>query len=250
MHNIHSPYGVYPPTESETFELSDDAMRLRRYFEDCFLDRGEGPDLRDITSDLGMSEVEAWEALYLLERGVQVMFVPGTENLVKMPPFSYVPTRHRVSAEGGKRWYAGCAGEAFASSKLFKGRVISIDSMCPDCWGSTIITMKDGEILSVDPPETVFHMGIHPDLSRQNFIELCDNLNFFRSAEHVATWEAAIPNKRGVTMPLELCLSMVDSVAASRYWNYERGPDVVPLDAGERMIAAWRAAGVDVSAWE
>ena len=149
MHEFHAPYGVYRDTAGEPFTMGDDAKRLRRFFEDYFIEHGYGPDMTDITTALGLSQHDTWEALYQLERGVQVMFLPGTETLVKMPPFSYAPTRHRVSVGDHRRWYAGCAGESCAINALFPGRQVTVTSTCPECWQPMTFVFLDRELVSV-----------------------------------------------------------------------------------------------------
>jgi hypothetical protein len=246
MHEFYAPYGVYGNTAAETFELSDDSKRLRRYFEEYFMANGSGPDFADITSTLEISQSELWDALYQLERGVQVMFVPGTEDIIKMPPFSYVPTRHRVSVGDARRWYAGCAGEASAINGLFPGRTVTVNSRCPDCYEPIVLQYKDRSVLSVDPADSVIHIGIRPEKFRENWLVTCDSINFFRSPDHVKIWEDARPEARGIHFPASLGAEWVNSIAQSRYWNYDRGPDV----AQGSMIESFRAMGVDITPWE
>ena len=247
MHEFHAPYGVYRDTAGEPFTMGDDAKRLRRFFEDYFIEHGYGPDMTDITTALGLSQHDTWEALYQLERGVQVMFLPGTETLVKMPPFSYAPTRHRVSVGDHRRWYAGCAGESCAINALFPGRQVTVTSTCPECWQPMTFVFLDRELVSADPPEAVVHIGVHPHRFRDDWIVTCDSINFFPSLEHVARWEQAVPQRRGVTMPVALGPKWVDGVARTRYWDYDRGPDVADGDA---MIESFGNMGLDVSPWQ
>jgi Alkylmercury lyase len=134
VHQFHAPYGQFGRTAQKPFELTSDAKKLRRFLEDSFLEHETGSSLAEIIEGLKFSQDQACEALYELERGIQVMFVPGTENLMKMPPFSCGPTRHRVSASKGRRWYAGCTLEAAAFSGLLPGQDVLVSSICPDCW--------------------------------------------------------------------------------------------------------------------
>jgi hypothetical protein len=247
MHKLHAPYGTFGHTAVEPFELTADSKRLRRYFEEYFMTNGAGPDFQDIMSTLKLSESDMWEALHQLEQGVQVMFVPGTETLVKMPPFSYVPTRYRVSIGDSRRWYAGCAGEASAINSLFPGRTVYVDSICPDCYDGIRLQYRDGQLLSLDPPDTVIHIGIRPDRFIDDWIVACDNINFFRSMDHVEVWEDARPDVRGVSFPAELGLRMVEKIAKSRYWDYDRGPDVGRSSMMRENLRSW---GIDVTAWD
>ncbi len=246
MHEIFSEYGACGNTAQEYFELSSDAKRLRRYFEDHFLERGQGPSIPDIMNDLGFDQARTWAALHELEHGVQVMFVPGTENLVKMPPFSYVPTRHRVGVDD-RNWYAGCAGESCAINGLFPGKLVTVTSTCPDCWDKIVFRAKDRELVSIEPDTSVIHIGIHSRDFRKEWNITCDSINFFRSREHVEIWENQFPDKGGAIIPAQLGLKWVDAISRSRYWDYDRGPDVASSDA---MIEGFARLGVDVSVWK
>jgi hypothetical protein len=247
MHTFHQPYGVYGHTARDMFEFSADAKRVRRFLEDTFIGTGRGPSPMGIARALDLSQSDAWDALWELERGVQVMFVPGTENIVKMPPFSNVPTRHEVSVDGERKWFAGCAGESCAINGLFPGQTVTIHSTCPDCWEPIEVVTRDRELISVTPDTALMHWGIHARHFTDDWIVTCDSINFFRSPEHIALWEEAVPDRRGIVMSIELGIATVETIATQRYWNYDRGPD---LAQPESLITNYKALGVDVSAWE
>ena len=78
MHAFHAPYGVYGNTASEWFELTENAKRVRRYLADSFIEHGRGPNLTPIMRDLGLAQRPPSHSLHQLDRGAQVMFVPGT----------------------------------------------------------------------------------------------------------------------------------------------------------------------------
>ena len=247
MHPFYAPYGVYRDNPNQWFDLTDNAKKVRRYLEDYYIERGRGPNVAQIAKDLELNQNQTWHALYQLERGVQVMLVPGTENIVKMPPFSDVATRHKVTVDGESKWYAGCAGESCAINAMFPGKTVTIESMCPDCWEPIKVETKDRTLLSLQPEGALLHIGIHPDKFREDWNVTCDSINFFIDSDHVAKWETALPEKRGATMPVAQGLKWVDGVATTRYWNYDRGPDV---GAGPAMLDGFREMGIDVSKWE
>lgn len=244
-----STYGVYPPTASEIFTFSADAMAVRRGFEEFFITHGYGPDPRRLAADLNLSRAAMLSAMSELQRGIQIMFVPGTDNVIKMPPFSYVPTRHVVSIGDVRRWYAGCAGEACAFSKLFPGSFVLVNSYCPHCDETIRITMKDGVVLHSAPEESVIHLGIHPLRCSEDWISGCDSLNFFPGVAHVERWEEMVPTRRGVHFPVALGPEWVDHVASQRFWNYERGPETVSPEGVDKMISWFESHGVDTRPW-
>jgi len=248
MHALHAPYGEYHNTPRDAFQVTADAKRVRRYLEDHFLQHGYGPGIRDIVTDLVLPQQRVWDALHVLERAVQVMFVPGTQNLVKVPPFSYVPTRHRAVVDDGRSWHIGCAGEACAIHGLFPGQTVTLTSLCPDCWTDIEITIRDGVVTGMKPETAVIHMGMHPRDFPAEWNETCDSFNFFASAEHVRTWEAALPHKRGVRISVDSMIKLVEGVSSTRYWNYDRGSDSPGTPEG--VVSKLTTMGVDVSAWQ
>ena len=247
MHPMYAPYGVYTNTAGQWFELTANAKKVRRYLEEYFIQNGWGPNVEQIMREGGLTQDQTWHSLWELERAVQVMFVPGTDNIIKMPPFSNVPTRHLVSVDGKHKGYAGCAGEACAIRGLFPGKTVSIDSSCPDCWEPVSLKVKDRQLLHLEPATAVIHIGIHPSRKRENWIVTCDNINFFPSKEHVDAWVKVFPEKRGVIMPADMGPGWVDGMAEMRYYDYDRGPDI-PIAAA--IIGRFREMGLDVSAWE
>lgn len=250
MHTFHSPYGDYPVQGAEPFEYTDTTKRVRRFYEDFIPDNGRPPGIPEVMRALELSQNELWDALYELHLGVQLMFVPGTENIVKFPPMSFVPTRHRATLEDGRQFWAGCAGEASAFHFRFPGQITTIESMCPDCWESVVTTWKDGELLSVQPETATIHIGRHPAEWGEEMMRTCENINFFVSPEHVRVWEEAMPDKRGVMIPIDKAVQWVEGEARVRYWDYDRPPGLVGAGSlAGSTVEFFEALGADVTVW-
>ncbi|MCG2621218.1 alkylmercury lyase family protein [Arthrobacter sp. I2-34] len=251
MHTFHCAYGEYPPQGAEEFEYTETTKRVRRFFEDFIPEQGRAPGIPEIMKALDLDQQETWDALYQLHLGVQIMFVPGTENIVKMPPVSFVPTRHRAKLEDGREFWAGCAGEASAFHFRFPGQVTTIESMCPDCWEPIVTKWKDGELLSVEPETALIHIGRHPGEWGDQMMLTCENINFFRSPEHVKVWEEKMPEKRGITLPVDKAVEWVEGEARVRYWDYDRPPGLVGANSlAGSTVEHFRALGADVTYWE
>ena len=77
-----------------------------------FADTGEAPSTVDIAGRVGCSVTEVAEAFTRL-RLQRVLLLENDGSTIRMaPPFSGVPTAHRVESAG--RWYfANCAWDAF-----------------------------------------------------------------------------------------------------------------------------------------
>lgn len=252
MHAFHSPYGEYPPHADAMFELSADTKRVRRYYEDFIPEHLRAPTTLEIRTALGMSQGQLWEAMWQLHLAIQLFFLPGTENVIKMPPFAFYPTRHRATLDDGRAFWVGCAGEACAFTFRFPGTVVAIESICPDCWEAVTTVWSDGKLLSSDPEDALIHIGRHPARWGENMLYACESMDFFRSASHVRTWEASVPEHRGASLPINRAQNWIDGfeIPKQRYWNYDRGPEIVSPKHAARTIAALRAVGADTSNWD
>ena len=245
MHQFHTAYGEYGETSADRFEFSEDAKRVRKYLYDYFVANGTSPELASIRDDLMLSQDQTWEGLHQLERANFVVFVPGTEDIVKVPPFSAVPNRFRLVAEDGRHWYAGCAGEATTLNAFLPGVRVSVRSWCPTCWDPIVFELRDREVLSMPCTDAVVHIGTHPDHFRDNWVTSCDSINFFCSAAHVAEWEHAVPQRIGAHFPIQNVMKWTDGVAAMRL-DYDR-------PSNQYTPGMWRSyarLGADTSVWE
>jgi Alkylmercury lyase len=77
-----------------------------------FADTGEAPTTVDVAGRLGCSTGDAVESYGRLRAQRVLLLEPDGSTIRMAPPFSGVPTVHRVEAAG--RWYyANCAWDAF-----------------------------------------------------------------------------------------------------------------------------------------
>ena len=77
-----------------------------------FADTGEAPMAVDVAGRLGCSPGEAVESYTRLRAQRVMLLEPDGRSIRMAPPFSGVPTQHRVESAG--RWYyANCAWDAF-----------------------------------------------------------------------------------------------------------------------------------------
>jgi hypothetical protein len=249
MEQFEQAYAHYGSTATEPFDLTSDAKRIRRYLELAFIASGRGPNLASISADLDLSRDATREALSLLQKGVQVLFVPGTEDILKLPPFSNVPTRHAVTVDGEAKWFSGCAGESCAIDALFPGKEVVIASSCPDCWQPIEMVVRDRQLLSLQPATAVVHWGRHPRDLPHNWTVSCDRINFFVDADHARAWEDTVTGEPGILTSVELTLRSVDGIARKRHWDYDRGPEIFPPGGGP-LLAALAEAGADLAPWE
>ncbi len=96
-----------------------------------FVELGRAPVVGEIAGRLQMSVAEvgaSWQRLH----GLHALVLDGDGSSLRMAnPFSAVPTRHRVRADG-RWWFANCAWDAFGicAALHVDGH---ISSVCPDC---------------------------------------------------------------------------------------------------------------------
>jgi hypothetical protein len=76
-----------------------------------FADTGEPPTSSRLAGPLGCSPVQVREAFTRLQRNRVLLLEPDGETIRMAPPFSGVPTTHRVEI-GQQRYFANCAWDA------------------------------------------------------------------------------------------------------------------------------------------
>ena len=135
--------------------------RLHQRVLRAFIARGQAPTYLDLAREEGLPPEAARQALRELMAAVPGGWQhPGTDLIVAYPPFNNLPTWHRVTVAGEQRWTAQCGFDALGVSHLFPGKEVTIDSLCRDCTEPVRVTMRDGAVLRVDPPEAVGHSNL------------------------------------------------------------------------------------------
>ena len=99
---------------------------------------------------LGLDGVHAgWRSLH----EAHALVVDGSTGEIRMAnPFSGVPTRFRVLADG-RSWYANCAWDAFGICAAL-GTDGRIETTCPDCDEPIAVEVRDGRS---DDETLLFH---------------------------------------------------------------------------------------------
>jgi hypothetical protein len=76
-----------------------------------FASSGSRPSVNDVAARVGCSVSESRELLGRLQAQRVLVLEPDRESIRMAPPFSGVPTQHRVTA-GGVSYFANCAWDA------------------------------------------------------------------------------------------------------------------------------------------
>ena len=97
---------------------------------------------------------------------------PDTDYIASFPPLNNLPTQYRVTVRGEQKWFAQCGFEATSVTWLFPGATVRVEAPCLDCGDPMVIEMRDGKLLTVDPPGLVGHLnwGFGPSRGRPPFL--------------------------------------------------------------------------------
>jgi DNA-binding transcriptional MocR family regulator len=82
---------------------------------------GRAPDVNEVAVATGVTVPEVREAYARLTERHLLVVEPGHGRLLMAPPFSAVPTQHRVRV-AGIEYFAPCAWDAFGIVALLGGR--------------------------------------------------------------------------------------------------------------------------------
>jgi len=97
---------------------------------------------------------------------------PETDYIASFPPLNNLPTQYRVTVRGEQRRFAQCGFEATSVTWLFPGTTVRVEAPCLDCGQPMVLEMRDGELITIDPPGLVGHLnwGFGPSRGRPPFL--------------------------------------------------------------------------------
>ena len=154
-----------------------------------FMETGRAPHYTEIASEFDMSVEDARKALHeLFTPEFPGWLFHNTDHICSFPPFSSLPTQHRITIDGRQKWFGQWGFDTLAVSWLFPGKTVQIDTPCLDCGSPITVKMKDGIIQDTEPEGI---MGYTSVPVREWFNDLpyaWSTMNLFRSEEHVRNW--------------------------------------------------------------
>jgi hypothetical protein len=122
------------------------------------VETGQAPHYAELALVLGGTTEEARQAVHaIFKRGYPGWVHPGTDLIASFPPLNNQPTQYRISVKGNHRWFAQCGFEALASCWLFPGQIVRIEAPCLDCADRMVLELRDGHVLTADPPSLIGH---------------------------------------------------------------------------------------------
>jgi hypothetical protein len=183
--------------------LSVDENDVRRYLLIQTPVLGRIPSREEIKEKFaGLTEEKLATILNRLDRLDVIHFDEDKNNVIAAYPFSGPGTSHVVSL-GRKEFrnvYAMCAIDALGLSFMFDCD-ISIKSLCFHCKKKIGIDVKDGQIIFLNPRDTVVWCDM--EYSNCAATSLCKNINFFSSEEHYEEWNKGRSKRKGYLLQIQ-----------------------------------------------
>jgi Alkylmercury lyase len=153
-----------------------DAALLDRAFHRIMhelVETGRAPHYAELARVLGLPVDEGRQTLLAVMQAYPIGWLhPETDYIASFPPLNSLPTQYRVTVRGEQKWFAQCGFEATSVTWLFPGAAVRVDAPCLDCGEPVRVEMRDGRLLSVDPPGIVGHLnfGFGPSRGRPPYL--------------------------------------------------------------------------------
>ena len=121
-------------------------------------------------------------------------------------------TRHNVRFQGGHSVNLYCSLDALIEG-FFQD--VEVESSCPHCEETILLSMVGREIVSKSPGSTVLWLGISPHGGGPTTEALCPFINFFSSDEHAARWRELNPGQVGALLTLSQAMEFAKIATVS-----------------------------------
>lgn len=178
---------------------------VHRFILETFAKTGRSPTLEDIKREFVLSSIKEADSLVAeLDRRGSVHRNPGNREITHAYPFSNESTSHRVQLANGPQAYAMCAIDALGMPLMLK-RDAKIRSACAHCGGEIQLQVEAGQIAQHCPEGLVVWL---PTVREKCVVatDLCPELNFFCSPEHLTRWSTNHPEQSGQLLTLTQAL--------------------------------------------
>ena len=141
---------------SDPQRLDDMFHRVMR----ALVETGRAPHYAELATAMRLTVPAARQTLLDLMQAYPIGWLhPETEYIASFPPLNNLPTQYRVSVDGEQKWFAQCGFEATSVTWLFPGETVRVQAPCLDCGDPVVVEMRDGRLVTVDPPSIVGHLN-------------------------------------------------------------------------------------------
>ena len=183
-------------------ELTEQMDQIHRFILETFIKTGNSPTHQDIAEKFSLSDENKAELLLSeLEKSRAIHRDPGDEYVTYAYPFSNKPTSHKVRLSTGVEVYSMCAVDALGIPLMVRVDA-EIYSECHHCQTLTKVTVVNGEIENFEPSSIVVGYRLAGD-GCISAVDLCPNINFFCSPDHLRDWNDANPERAAEELTLD-----------------------------------------------
>jgi hypothetical protein len=121
--------------------MDENDLALRNTTYELFVELAQAPTAAEVAERMGATPDDVTVGWRRLHEEHALVLEPVSDAIRMANPFSAVPTRHRVHAEG-RSWYANCAWDAFGICAALHtdGR---IETSCPDCGHAIVVEVRN-----------------------------------------------------------------------------------------------------------
>ena len=137
------------------------------------VDSGRAPHYAELAAPLGLTVESSRQLLGEVMQAYPIGWLhPETDYVASFPPLNNLPTQYRITVRGEQKWFAQCGFEATSVTWLFPGTTVRIEAPCLDCGDAIRVEMRDGRLITVDPPGVVGHLnyGFGPSRGRPPYL--------------------------------------------------------------------------------
>ncbi|MGE0877737.1 MAG: organomercurial lyase [Acidimicrobiia bacterium] len=231
------------------FDWSEGALKVRAFLYEFWCANGRGPTLREVHEAVGYDRGQIIKAYKELAFG-EIVFDLSSQNcyILKVPPFSAMPTQVQVFIDDKFHSFAGCAMESVALSRMppFEDKLVRLESFCACCLEPITIVMRNGEPQSVSSDDIRVHVSKPPhQWAIPTVLPMCDSMNYVLGAKHAERYEKMM-GTRGVLFSIDQARPFVKGVADNRMWDYHWTPGPLEPDS---IAARIGDMGVDTTNW-
>jgi len=181
--------------------MTTETDALHRFILETFADTGGSPSLGQISERFELNSTSDAEALVTgLEQEGSINRIAGDTHITHAYPFSNELTSHKVLLDTGVEVYSMCAVDALGIPFMLR-RDARIASVCSHCHGDVRVAISAKKVESSSPANlVVWFPRVQPGCVPAT--DLCPEVNFFCSEEHLEAWRQDQPEHQGELLSL------------------------------------------------
>jgi len=137
------------------------------------VESGRAPHYAELAPAMGLTVEDGRLLLLDVMQAYPIGWLhPETDYIASFPPLNNLPTQYRVSVRGQQRWFAQCGFEATSVTWLFPDATVRVEAPCLDCGDTVVVEMRNGRLLTVEPPGVVgpLNYGFGPSRGRPPYL--------------------------------------------------------------------------------